>query len=171
MNREQFENTILPMQDRIYRYSASILGDLSAAKDVVQEVFLKLWKGREKLDEIKNIEAWCITITKNTCFDRLQSPKNKSVGLEGVSLGLFAGGATDEKTEEEDLLGYLETLVKELPELQQNIFRMRDLMGYSNKEIQSLLELTDNQVKVNLCRARQKLKTALIKRMNYGVTN
>ena len=61
-------------------------------------------------------------------------------------------------------------LIKDLPKQQREIFRLREILGYSNKEIESLMLLNENQVKVNLFRARNKVKRSLEKIINYGLT-
>ncbi len=171
MTREQFEKAVLPLQDNIYRYAASMLNDLGAAKDIVQEVLLKLWKKKGDLDQVENMEAWVIRITRNTCLDRIKSPKNQTLGLEMANTAVSNNLIPDEQSETADLIQMTQLIVKELPELQQEIFRMRDLLGYSNQEIESMMSLTPNQVKVNLCRARQKIRVRLTQMMNYGLTN
>jgi len=171
MTREQFEKAILPLQDNIYRYAVSMLADLGASKDVVQEVMIKLWKGKETLEEVKNLEAWVMTMTRNTCLDRIKSPKNKTVALNAANFLLTTNSIPDQQSENADLLQMTHLIVKDLPKLQQEVFRLRDLLGYSNPEIESMLSLTPNQVKVNLCRARQKVRVRLTQMMNYGLTN
>jgi len=171
MTREQFEKAVLPLQNNIYRYAASRLSDLGAAKDIVQEVLLKLWKKKDDLDKVDNMEAWVMRITRNTCLDRIKSPKNQTVDLEIAVNSIASSWIPDRQSEALDLLQMTKVIIKELPELQQEIFRLRDLMGYSNQEIEALLSLTPNQVKVNLCRARQKVRQRLTQMMNYGLTN
>ena len=48
-------------------YFASLSEQRNEAEDVVQDVLLKLWSERERLDEIVNIESWAVTIAKNMC--------------------------------------------------------------------------------------------------------
>ena len=170
MTQEQFENNILPLQDQLYRYAVSILFDVEAGKDIVQEVLLKLWKQREKLDQIENLSAWCIRLTRNTCLDRLRSPKNKMLGLEQAGTPLAQRLIPDVDAEQNDLVKAMHRMLKDLPTQQQEIFRLHDIMGYSNREIEELLQLNDSQVKVNLCRARQKIRKRLTQMINYGLS-
>ncbi len=171
MTREQFENAILPLQNNIYRYAASMLSEVGAAKDIVQEVLLKLWKKRDGLEKVENLEAWVIKITRNTCLDRIKSPKNNTVNLDYAANTMASSWIPDQQSETADLLKMTAVIIKDLPKLQREIFRLRDLMGYSNQEIESIMSLTPNQVKVNLCRARQKVRIRLTQTMNYGLTN
>jgi len=82
MSTEQFQKDILPFQDKMYRYALSIVYDVDLAKDIVQEVFLKIWKKRDQLSQINNKEAWCIRVTRNMALDKLKLAHRKNVGLE-----------------------------------------------------------------------------------------
>lgn len=168
MSTEQFKKDILPLQDKLYRYALSIVFDMELAKDIVQEVFLKVWAKRAQLLTIKNKEAWCIRITRNLAYDKLKLSHRKNVGLA------FAESTHDDQlnpagiVENKDLMAAIYHSMKDLSAQQREIFRLRDLLGYSNKEIKAIMDLNDNQVKVNLFRARQKIKLKLGKLINYG---
>jgi len=60
-------------------------------------------------------------------------------------------------------------LLKNLPTKQREIFQLRELAGYSNQEIQEILGLDAGQVKINLFRARRKIRESLKKLINYGL--
>lgn len=168
MSTEQFKKDILPFQNKLYRYALSIVFDVELAKDIVQEVFLKVWTKREELQKIKNKEAWCVRITRNLALDKLKAANRKNVDL-GYAANHFVGDANPAiQTEENDLIAAIYEAMKDLSLQQKEIFRLRDLLGYTNKEIKELMDLKDSQVKVNLFRARQKIKAKLGKLMNYG---
>lgn len=61
---EDFENRVLPAKNKLFRFAFRLLGSSEEAKDVVQEVLIKVWNGKENLAAIQNIEAWCMRITK-----------------------------------------------------------------------------------------------------------
>lgn len=168
MSTEQFKKDILPFQDKLYRYALSIVFDMELAKDIVQEVLMKVWTKRTQLATIDNKEAWCVRITRNLAYDKLKLSHRKNVGLE------FAETTFDDNlnpagiTENKDLLAAIYESMKDLSAQQREIFRLRDLLGYSNKEIKEIMGLNDSQVKVNLFRARQKIKSTLGKLISYG---
>ena len=168
MSTEQFQKDILPFQDKMYRYALSIVYDVDLAKDIVQEVFLKIWKKRDQLSQINNKEAWCIRVTRNMALDKLKLAHRKNVGLEFAANHFVSTLNPEGLAEEKDLVAAIYEMMQDLSEQQREIFRLRDLLGYSNKEIKELLNLSDSQVKVNLFRARQKIKLKLGKLINYG---
>ncbi len=167
MSTEQFKKDILPFQDKLYRYALSIVFDMELAKDIVQEVLLKVWAKRAELETIDNKEAWCIRITRNLSYDKLKLSHRKNVGLEFAENEWDGGLTPSNLTENKDLMAAIYDSMKDLSAQQREIFRLRDLLGYSNKEIKEILGLNDSQVKVNLFRARQKIKLKLGKLINY----
>ena len=77
MNLETFQNQVFPVKNKLFRFAFRLLGSSEEAKDVVQEVFIKVWNGREQLAEIENVEAWCMRITKNLSLDRLRQQQRR----------------------------------------------------------------------------------------------
>ncbi len=168
MSTEQFKKDILSLQNKLYRYALSIVFDADLAKDIVQEVFLKVWTKRVELIDITNKEAWCVRITRNLALDKLKAANRKNVDL-AFAANHFVGDASPAmQAEENDLIASIYEAMKDLSPQQKEIFRLRDLLGYTNKEIKELMDLNDSQVKVNLFRARQKIKAKLGKLINYG---
>ncbi|MEM9824813.1 MAG: sigma-70 family RNA polymerase sigma factor, partial [Bacteroidota bacterium] len=161
MTKEQFNNQVLSLQNKLFRYALSIVANRELARDVVQEVLMKCWDQRQQLDQVRQIEAWCIRLTRNKAYDKLKLRSNKTVALNFADQKRTLVANPDQRTEEKDLLAKIQLLLQELPEKQREIFRLKDLLGYSNTEIQELLDMDATQVKVYLFRARKKIRSKL----------
>ena len=81
MDKTEFTALIIPFKDRLYRLAKRILVSKDEAEDAVQEVFLKLWNGKESIENYKNPEAFAITMTKNYCLDRLKSKQASNLKI------------------------------------------------------------------------------------------
>jgi len=64
MSLQYFKQHIFPVKDKLYRFAYRLLGNAMDAEDVVQEVFLKIWKKQEEWASIENMDAWCMTMAK-----------------------------------------------------------------------------------------------------------
>ena len=168
MTREQFQIEILPLREKLYRYALSITLDIALAEDVLQDVFIKLWTKKDELDPVKNREAWCVRVVRNQALDRIRQRKRQPLELEKVHYTV-GDSATVDSLEHQDLLQQIRGVLEKLPEQQREIFRLRELMGYSNAEIEEILNLNHSQVKVSLFRARQIIRKKIDKIINYGV--
>ncbi len=170
MDIESFQTRVLPVKDKLYRFAFRLLGSEEEAKDVVQEVFVRVWNGREKMETIQNWEAWCMRITKNLSLDRLRTWKRRNTHSMEAGFDVREESLTPyENTEINESMQRVGSLIEALPEKQRNIIHLRDVEGYSYQEICDILELDMNQVKVNLFRARNNVREKIIKIDAYGL--
>jgi RNA polymerase sigma factor (sigma-70 family) len=170
MNLEAFQNRVLPAKNKLFRFALRFLGNEEEAKDVVQEVFIRVWNGREQMYQVQNWEAWCMRITKNLSLDRIRSMTRKQTHPMEENFDLRQEALTPhESTEIHESMQRITRLIAALPEKQRQVIHLRDVEGYSYNEICEILELDMNQVKVNLFRARNAVREKLTKINAYGL--
>lgn len=170
MNLEAFQNRVLPAKNKLYRFALKFLGNEEEAKDVVQEVFIRVWNGRHQMNEVQNWEAWCMRITKNLSLDRIRSMSRKQTQpIEEVYHVRQDSLSPHESTEIQESMNQIVRFIAGLPEKQRQVIHLRDVEGYSYNEICEILELDMNQVKVNLFRARNAVREKITKINAYGL--
>ena len=170
MDVSRFKEEVLPLKNKLYRFSLHIVKDEELAKDVVQESLIKVWEKREELHQIQNLEAWCMQITRNKSLDKLRSKHVKKTDLFEVEYDTRKERDTPfVVTERGDLMKRIMELIEALPDRQKEVMHLRDIEGYAYKEIADMLGIDINLVKTNLFRARRKLKESLIKVDAYGL--
>lgn len=162
MQNDQIIQQILPFKSKFYRFALKIVGNDEDAEDVIQEMLVKVWQKSEQLLEIENKEAWCMTVTRNLCIDKIRSrKKNRSNDIDEYFSISDSGPTPDIITEDKESLSIVMGTLNALPESQKEIIHLRDIEGYTYREISHITGMTEDQVKVNLFRARQKLKYEL----------
>ena len=73
MDANDFKRKFLPYHRKLYRAAFHLMGNAQDAEDMVQEAYLKLWKRMDELPtDIANLEAYCVTLVKNICYDALR---------------------------------------------------------------------------------------------------
>jgi RNA polymerase sigma-70 factor (ECF subfamily) len=170
MNLEAFQNRVLPAKNKLFRFALKFLGNEEEAKDVVQEVFIRVWNGRDQMDQVQNWEAWCMRITRNLSLDRIRTITRKQTQPIEESFNVRNEGLTPhESTEADESMKQISEMISTLPEKQRQIIHLRDVEGYSYNEICEILELDMSQVKVNLFRARNAVREKLMKINAYGL--
>jgi len=156
-----FQQRVLPVKNKLYRFALRLLGNGQEAEDVVQEVMVKVWIKRQEMHTYLNMEAWCMRLTKNLSLDRLRARKRAFDSLP-EKLEMAASMPTpDVQAEHNDLLALVHETIEQLPEKQKMVIQLRDIEGYTYKEIAEIMEVSMEQVKVNLFRARQRVKKRL----------
>ena len=168
MKQVEFLNIVMPFKDKLFRLAKRLLVSSEEAEDATQEVLLKLWMNREKIESYGNVEAFAMTMAKNYCLDQLKSKKASNLKLvhsnykdENISL--------QRQLEAEDSIHWMVRIIETLPEQQKIIVQLRDVEHYEFDEISDMLEMNPTAVRVALSRARKTIREALIKKHNYGI--
>lgn len=170
MTLEMYTSEVLPLKNKLFRFAARYLGDEMEAQDVVQEVLIKVWHRRDQLDGVENLEAWCMTATRNLSLDKLKSTKRKNTVQMPEGLDVKEESQTPyHRTAADDMMSKIERLMETLPDKQRQIMHLRDIEGFSYKEIGDILAVDLNQVKVNLFRARKYIREKLFEMNAYGL--
>lgn len=170
MHLKDFENIIKEVQNPMYRFALSFTKDVDAAKDIVQEGIIRMWKGVEKLSEIENHTAWAIRITRNLCIDHQRKFKANVVDLDGA-LGIAATSITpDREVMVQDQLSVVQKGLDKLTEQQRTAMVLREVEGHTYQEIADLMNENINQVKILIHRGRLKMKSFIEKENQYGLS-
>lgn len=169
MQKISFRNDILPLKDKLFRLALCITRNREEAEDIVQDTMLRVWNRREEWSVWETVEGFCLTICRNLAIDRSQKMDARHVELTPEVTELPDMAAPDKLMERDERLGLLHRLIAELPEKQRTILQLRDVEGKSYKEIAEILQLTEEVVKVNLFRARQRIKLKYNEIDTYGL--
>lgn len=169
MQMKDFTHTVNTLKDSLYRFSLRIVGRTDEAEDVVQEVFIKLWQKRKDFETVMNMEAMLMRMVKNQSIDKLRSKHYKTEDVAHIAEHTLQDASPSTQTEVNDAMDRMTLLVQQLPEKQKMVFQLREIEGKTYKEIETIMEIPSNQVKVNLHRARNFIKEELIKADAYGL--
>ena len=162
MELTEFKQLVIPFSPKLLRFANRILGNTENAKDVVQDVFLKLWLMRDQLQTLRSAEAYAMTMTRNLCIDQLRKLRPERLTDE---MSHQQGGTEDEL---ESVMDWKEEgsrgiqIVNQLPELQRTVIHLRDIEGYNADEVMEMLGMNANAMRVTLSRARKKVREIML---------
>jgi RNA polymerase sigma-70 factor (ECF subfamily) len=169
MNADQYKAIFHKMRDKLFRYALRFVKDAESAEDVVQDVMYKLWQKRHEVDEIENLEAWLMVITRNRALDILRKVKDNQVNIDEAYSISDKEPIPDKQMEGADMMKQLNSCLDQLPEKQRTVFHLREIEQMSYEEISVMTGFNLDDVKVSLFRARKHLQRMLSKINTFGL--
>lgn len=154
-----FEVSIWPLRSKLYRMAYLWLRDRDEAEDAVQQAMEKAWSNRELLQKLDNPTGWLVRVLKNQSLQKIREQK-RWTALSETEVPEPEGVTAEESS---PALRLVFRFLKKLPEKQQEIFQLREVEGLTYEEISDYLNVSVDQVKVNLFRARKSLQLFLVK--------
>ena len=168
MKQADFVSLVMPFKDKVFRLAKRLLVSREEAEDATQEILLKLWKNKEKIEDYKNVEAFSMTMTKNFCLDRLKSKQAQNLKI--VHSNYTDNNASLQKqVEAKASLSWVSRIMEDLPEQQKIIVQLRDIEQYDFAEIAKMLDMNETAVRVNLSRARKTIREKLTNTHRHGI--
>ena len=164
-----FQNDILPLKNELFRLALRITLNRAEAEDIVQDTMLKVWNRRSDWDQIESIEAFCLTVCRNLALDRMKRKDNQAETLEEhqETADHSYTANPEEQTVQRDRIQLVRRLIDQLPEKQRTCMQLRDIEGKSYRDIAAVMSITEQQVKVNIFRARQAVKKELLSQESF----
>jgi RNA polymerase sigma-70 factor (ECF subfamily) len=135
----------------IYRYALSILKDSDDAKDAVQETFVKYVENELSFRGDASQKTWLLIVARNYCYSRLKRAEKSNIRIDEEVFDKTYEPEYDSEITLKDALMCLSVGQNEL------LF-LKEYGGYSYKEIADITELSIENVKIKLFRARQQLR-------------
>lgn len=163
MTAKEYNTAALLWADDAMRLAVRCGGSKADSEDAVQEALASLWQSRDDV-ALEKGKGYLLSAT----YRRLMSTfRHHAVQREYAASELSGGVQSQAPDEGFDLREALERALAVLPEVQRAILQLRDVEGYSYREIGDTLGLSDDRVQVYLFRARVAMRKQLIK-LGYG---
>ncbi len=147
--------------DFMFRLACSILGRSDEAQDMMQDVAERVLRKNDDLGKVGNMDAFLARSVRNACIDRIRRRKETTPKIPEIP---------DEKSPDRwsDRQMVHKALAR-LPERQRMAVHLKDIEGYSNKELAAILETDETNVRTLLSRGRRALRDIIQQEIGYGV--
>ena len=155
---------------RVRKFILASVKNESVADDLVQETFIKIQENLDSVRDPEKISSWIFRIAYHLCQDHFRFLK-KSSSREEIDDGLVTlqESLAHKELEQREMSRCVQDKLSLLPETLRSVIIFADIMDFSHQEIADILELTVENVKVRLHRARKKLKAILEKECTFEV--
>ena len=147
--------------DFMFRLACSILGRSDEAQDMMQDVAERILRRQESLEDVRNIDSFLAKAVRNACIDRIRRRKETTPKIPDIP---------DEKNPDRwNDRQMVHKALSKLPERQRLAVHLKDIEGYSNKELADILETDETNVRTILSRGRKALREIIEKEIGYGI--
>ena len=151
-------------RDFIYFFAVRLTESDLIAKDVVQEVFIKLWLQRQSLTEVISLRAWIYRLTRNHVLNGLKRRAHEISLLREIGLTIPEhNDPTAETVQYRELEKLLQQAVQQLPAQQQKAYHLSRGEGLKHDEIAARLHISSETVKKHIMAAMQSIREYLRK--------
>lgn len=157
MNIEAYKKTVIELRPALLIVAKRITQNSDDAEDVVQEVCLRLWQRCRTSGEPDNLEAYCMTMTKNISIDKIRG-RRTGEPIEELHHTEAESHLPDEMLEIKEELALIHRIIEMLPPMQGKILRLKEIEGYETNEIVQMTGISNEAVRNNLSRARKQLR-------------
>ena len=156
MTSEEFEDKFLVYSDNFYRVALHILESDADAKDAVQEMYVRLWKARDGLAQVKNPKSYGIAMVRNLCVDRLRSSGYRKTEL--LRTDMMSEESPYEDISGKERLREVAEAISELPQRERMVLLMKVVDGLTYDEISERTGMSNLTMRVLLSNARRKIR-------------
>lgn len=165
-NHPAFGTLVRYYQGYAFALAMRFVWDRTEAEDVVQEVFMRVWRNVDTYDPAQKFTTWLYAIVARLSIDRIRSRQRwRRVILPGgifeEKAEPFVATSPEDRLDNEQLAETVVRLVRHLPQKQRLVFTLRDLQDLTMEEVAEVAGMSPAAVKANLCYARQRIRKML----------
>ena len=152
MTPEEFIDLYLQLEEGLYRVAFRLLDSQAEAEDAVQDLFIKIWSRIDSLERVSYPQAWCLTLMRNHCIDRLRAKAGQQTVPVEENL------PAEEELERSARMKQAWEAVLALPPKSRELLRLRLVEDLSYEEISLQTGLSQNALRVAFHRMKNHLK-------------
>lgn len=155
---EAFEALVRRHTRTVFAHALRFFGDPTAADDVVQEVFIKVYRSLDTFDERSRFSTWLFRVTRNACLDMVRAGKRRPEPIDPLEVSASVPGDLGDQVA---LAASVESAMRALPPEDRDALSAVALFGLTYAEAGQALGVPAGTVKSRVFRARRSLATTL----------
>ena len=155
--------------DGVKKFITRMVKDEWVAEDLIQETFIRVEKNRDTVRDPSKLSSWVFRIAYNLCLDHFKTRKrdDRESGNTGGPPNPFMEMPVQKELEQLQMGACVREQIDLLPEQQRIVLILYDLLGFHHDEIADILDITKENAKVRLHRARKSLKSILEQKCTF----
>lgn len=164
--QQLFNELFREHEQKLYAFVVKVLRSDAQAKDIVQDVFLKLWTIREQLHEIENMDAFLYRLTENKVYDHLRAAATREKTRQELWQRIRnAGDTTSDLLETKEYHTLIHKAIHQLPPQRKTIYLLSKQDGLKQQQIASALQISPHTVRNHLAEAFRSIRNYVKKNL------
>ncbi|WP_142830842.1 RNA polymerase sigma factor [Planococcus soli] len=161
-DKEALEQLYDRYEKILFSFLYKMLEDRDLAEEALQEVFIKIWRGKGVYDESKGkFTSWLFRMAQNTAIDLIRKRKKPTVPIEEAAQTASNDAPVDVQVEWQEKQEQIQTAVQHLSAEQQKMIDLFYFKGHTHETIADMCDIPLGTVKSRIRLALKKLKTSL----------
>lgn len=148
-------------EKKLYAFVFTITKSHYSTEELLQEIFIKLWQERERIDTSLSFNAFVYTIARNLTYNHLRKIANQENLKQELWQNISYLNAVENQIIYSEYEDILEDILKQLPQRKRSIYILSKQEGKTNEEIADLLGISQKTVKNHLWKTLQTIKIQL----------
>jgi RNA polymerase sigma-70 factor, ECF subfamily len=157
MDKKEFIKRVVPMGNWILKIAKRFLKNIEDARDISQDVFVRLWIVRPDLDQCNCIEAYANRTTQHLCINKLTKEKRERDALRDLVNEQEVISTPANSYDRKQIFLRIREIAEKLPPDKRDTFFLRDLDGLEYQEIADKYGMNAHWARVNISRARKQI--------------
>lgn len=146
----------------LYHFAMQYVHKHEAAEEVVNDVFVKIWKQRATMLEVQNLEGYMFIAVKNGSLNYIKQYSHYHIAIDEENTGkLISLHNPEQEIEWKELHFKLQQAITSLPDQCRTVFRLVKEEGFKMKEVAEILNISPRTVETQLYRAVKRLDDLL----------
>lgn len=165
-NKEVFEALFHDYYPSLLRFAEGFVFDPEVCEDIVQNIFIHIWEQAEYLNITISFKSYLYKAVRNRCLNHLRNLK-----IEDKHHLLYIEASLNDSEvdwEDAEITQKIEAAIEKLPPKMAEIFRLKYLEEKSVRDIAAQLDISENTIKTQLLRAKDKLRELLRESLNLN---
>jgi RNA polymerase sigma-70 factor (family 1) len=159
-NEQAFEQVYKLYSSRLYGNLLKLVKSEADAKEILQDVFLKIWNNRQKIDTEKSFRSYLFKIAENRVYDFFrQAARDKKKESQLIVFASSQYMPVEELLLNDEKAAILQKAIESLPSQRQQVFRLCKLEEKSYREVSELLNISVSTISDHIVKATKAIRS------------
>lgn len=165
--KDKYQQIWVDYNDTLLKYIKHRVGDQFDAEDILQDVYVRIYKNIDSLKYLEKLESWIYNIAKNAIIDYYRKKKDTPMEMSYFESKYTKDDSNNNMNDE--ISRCIGTMINELPLSQKEAIRQHDIKGKKHKEISKESNISVSSSKMRVHRGKAKLKEILLECCDFEV--